>query len=467
MLKTKRQVLSDFRGGMTGEVSDKLLPLSYASVSYNFDCSDGTLRDGTGLKIARFNDNAVCSFPSSLFAVTGLYFFKKFDSAAGKYKDEILAYCSDKKIYSYSLNNSSPVCLNVSFSEKPCGIKYKYDDKDVFLLSGKTEGLYVYDGTTIKKIDDAPNIKDMCIHNERLFVTTEGEGTKLLFSEDFNPFNFSYSLTEGGYIDLQDYRGALQKIVSSMGYLYIFRSFGISRLSAFYDQKQFSVDHLFSSTGKIYPESVTPCADGIIFLAKEGLYKLTQSGVSKILSRYDAFLSPCDNDDAKGIYYNGKVYLKCKMFLDGKIENVIINYSITESKTYCTKGVDVTDLLALNGENLSMPLFVIKSRTAIYTVSEIGAVDLLPLKKVWTTPSTDFGLPCVNKTVKKIEAIIKGSVTVVIETENVKRKFEVMGNGKPVSINVCVKGNEFKFSFINQTVNCLIAKPVITYCYFD
>ena len=114
-----------------------------------------------------------------------------------------------------------------------------------------------------------------------------------------------------------------------------------------------------------------------------------------------------------------------------------------------------------------MPIFVIKNRAELYTVSEIGAVDLSPLKKVWITPETDFGLPCIIKTVKKIEAIIKGSVTVVIETENVKRKFEVKGNGKPVAINTCVKGNEFKFSFINQTMNCLIAKPVITYCYFD
>lgn len=463
-MKTKRKVITDFKG-ISGEVNERLLPSSYASVSYNFDCSDGTLKDGLGLKILTFPDNFACKLPYGE-RPEKLCYFKRYDVEEEKYKDEILVFCASGETYTYPFGEAEPKNLNFSFSSLPKGIKYKYGDKDILLLSANGE-LYSYDGESIEKIEGAPEVKDMCIHNERLFVATEGEGTTLYYSEDFNPFNFSYSLKEGGYIDFQDERGALQRVVSSMGYLYLFRSFGISRLTAFYDQSNFSVEHLFTSTGKIYPDSVTPCDDGIIFLAKEGFYKLTSSGVTKILSRYDAFLKSADNSEAKGVYHDGSLFVNCKMKLGDSEEDVTVVYSVAENKTYIAKGLNSTDLISVKGETFSAVVVAVKFGEYLYGVSDKCAVDGRMLKKLWKTPLTDFDLPAIDKRITRVEAVVKGEVTVLIESENKKEKIKLKGKDTLAGANVRIKGKEFSFSFISDTAGCKIHKPVITFSYYD
>ncbi len=463
-MKTKRKVITDFKG-MSGEVNERLLPSSYASVSYNFDCSDGTLKDGLGLKIMTFPDNFVCKLPSSERAEK-LCYFKRYDKEEEKYKDEILIFCRSGETYTYPFGEAEPKKIDFKFSSLPNGIKYKYDDKDILLLNSNGE-LYSYDGERIEKIEGAPEIKDMCIHNERLFVLSEGEGTTLYYSQDFNPFNFSYSLKEGGYIDFQDERGALQRVVSSMGYLYLFRSFGISRLTAFYDQSNFSVEHLFTSTGKIYSGSVTPCDDGIVFLAKEGFYKLTSSGVNKILSRYDAFLKEVDNSRAKGVYHDGSLFVNCKMKLAGLEEEVTVVYSVAENKTYIAKGLNATDLLSVKGESFSSVVVAVKNGDYLYGLSDKCVVTGTALKKLWKTPLTDFDLPSVDKYIMRIEVVVSGEITVLIESENKKEKIKLKGKDTLAGANVRIKGKEFAFSFISETAGCKIHKPVITFSYYD
>ncbi len=464
MLKTKREIISDFRG-VSGEVNERLLPSSYASVSYNFDCSDGTLKDGMGLKIMTFPQSQACRLPQGE-AVKKLCYFKRFLQKENKYKDEILIFCRSGACYRFRLDDLEPQKTDFSFEETPKCIKYKYGDEDVLLLSVKGE-LYCYDGESLKKIEGAPEIKDMCIHNERLFVTTAGEGTTLYYSEDFNPFNFSHSLSGGGYVDFQDERGALQRVVSSTGYLYLFRSFGISRLTAFYDQSNFSVDHLFTSTGKIYPESITPCADGIVFLAKEGFYKLTQSGVSKILSRYDAFLRPCDNQEAKGVYHDGCLYVKCKMKFASREEKVTVVYDVAENKTYISKGLNVADLISVKGENFSSVVFAVENASYLFGASESCTVDNLSLVKLWKTPLTDFNLPSVDKCVTRIEAIVSGEVTVVAESGKERRKIKLKGKDTLAAANLKLRGKEFSFTFSSSSAGCKIYKPIITFSYYE
>ena len=457
-VRTKKVTLTDFRGGMTGVLDDRLLPLSFARVSYNFNNQDGALKDGVGLSKLKFPNGKYFEGNEVIEAV---YYYKKYHKG---FKDALLLYCSDKRVYHYDIFEGTVTPLELTFETKPVGVGYNYEGNDIYFLSTESEGLFVIDGTEVEKVQNLPTIKDMCIHNERLFITTAGSGTRLYFSDDFNPLNFSVSLEEGGYIDFQDGRGGLQKLVSSLGYLYIFRSYGISRLTAFANQTDFSVNHLFVSTGKIYPDSVSACANGILFLASDGLYKLTENGVSKILSSYDTFLNACDNSEAKGLYYNGKFYLKCKMLIDKKQEDMVLVYDLAKDSSYLCKNLKVKDFCAVQSENFSTAVVVRNNSKEICTFDNSGRILSQPLSKVWETPITDLGLSGRQKTVKRIEMYTSVEVKVTVcsdrETKTVRIK-----KGGTNGTNLSVRGKEFKFIFSTTSSGCEICSPTITVSY--
>ncbi len=462
-IKTKRVTLADFRGGMTGVLDDRLLPLSYARVAYNFNSQDGALKDGVGLSSLKFSNGRFCKVEETIEAV---YYYKRYQ---GGYKDALLLYCSDKCVYYFEIfGEGEAVKLEgVSFQTKPVGAWYNYEGTDLYYLSTESEGLFVLDGTTVKKAESVPMIRDMCIYNERLFITTGGDGTRLYYSDDFNPLNFSVSLEEGGFVDFQDGRGGLQKIISSLGYLYIFRSYGISRLTAYSDQTDFSVTHLFVSTGKIYPDSVTACSNGIIFLASDGLYRLTESGVSKILSDYDTFLNGCDNSDAKGLYFSGKFFLKCKMLIEGKSEEVVLVYDLSNDSSYICKNLKVKDFCSVLAENASMAIVVRNNGKEVCTFDNSGRILGQPLTKVWETPITDLGVSGRQKTVKKIEMSTSVEVKVTV-CSNRERKTVRIKKGRGVSSeNLSVRGEEFKFIFSTTSSGCEICAPTITFSYLQ
>lgn len=83
-------------------------------------------------------------------------------------------------------------------------------------------------------VEGAPKVVSMCLHYERLFAIVEGERVQLRFSDDLNPTNWTTSATEGGYIELLDERGPMNKVLSFGDYLYVFATleFRVSQLLA-------------------------------------------------------------------------------------------------------------------------------------------------------------------------------------------------------------------------------------------
>ena len=128
---------------------------------------------------------------------------------------------------------------NVSLADAPESECYNFNGTDVIIFSKSGGGICIYDGVTATVVNDAPIITSMCVHNERLFVTTGGVDNALWFSDDFDPTNWNVSLTEAGFIDMNDFRGDMKRVVSFGDYLYVFRTFGITRITAYSDQRLF------------------------------------------------------------------------------------------------------------------------------------------------------------------------------------------------------------------------------------
>ncbi len=433
-----------------------------SSTLINFDSSSGALKRGVG--ITDFCSNSTIDLTDSTITPLSVYFYKRYDGTTLKNDDRLIVYASNKKLYSLKLNDKESgftLIENSYFEEKPCAINYNYSNEDILLISSSVDGLFLLSGLNLTKVEDAPPITSMCIHSERLFATTSGEGTALWFSDDYNPTNWFISLDEGGYIELVDGRGKLLKVISFLDYVYVFRSYGISRISAFGDQTEFSVDNLFNNIGKIYGNTVTECGSYVFFLTSTGLYRFNGIDTVKVLPYYNKFLDGVDNEDSKGVYYNGKFYLLVNAKLSGNfIEKVLIVYDVYNKTSYIAKGLKVKDLEILQGEEYEV---VFASTSKISKLTYDGKKYQKPLKKQWISGETDFSIPTDKKRLEKITLFTLEPITLTVTVDNIDYYYDLKGGN--ITQNIDKVGRNFSFKITSRTSNPKVSKPILFFSY--
>ena len=430
------------------------------SLSYNFDVSDGTLKPGIGVgEYKPFSQTL--KFDGDVFPVK-IYYYNRYENSLKESQDRLIVYASDKKLYYIILNVSDsfvPVSEEV-FESAPICINYNFSGDDVLILSFEQEGLYILNGTTLTSVESAPKITSMCIHSERLFATTN-EDSSLWFSDDFNPTNWSVSLDEAGYIELPDERGKLLKVISFLDYVYVFRSYGISRVYAFGDQSDFSVDNLYNNLGKVYANTVTECGGYIIFLTSSGLYRFNGIDAVKILPFYDKFLNGVDNEDAKGVFFNGKLYLNLNMrFTKNKVERVVLVYDIELKVPYIAKDLKIDDLELVLGEDYK--IYAISSGL-ISTVNNSGKRFSRSLKKTWESGKTNFNIDTENKYLDKIKLSTNCDLILYVICDDKVYIYNVDSGENEVKLKL--KGSEFKFKIITYNKEPKIFKPTFFFSY--
>lgn len=459
---TKKKIyLNSFLSKGNIESDESVSDFSDVALLYNFDCSDGTLKSGIGL-----SEYSVLGTPLNI--AEGVYpvkifYYTRYDEALNKNRDLLVVYASDKRLYYTVLNvDTSFKMLNGQlFYSIPICVNYNFAGEDVLILSFEKEGLYILNGTTLKRVESAPKITSMCIHSERLFATTSDEGSSLWFSDDFNPTNWSISLDEAGFIELPDERGKLLKVVSFLDYVYVFRSYGISRIYAFGDQTDFSVDNLYNNLGKIYANTVTECGGYIIFLTSSGLYRFNGIDAVKILPFYDKYLNGVDNEDAKGVYYNGKLYLNVNMKFDNKkTEKVVLVYDVESKVPYIAKGLKLDDLELVSGEDYKV-YGISNGKFAI--INSDGKRFNRSLKKIWESGKSDFNLDTDNKYLDKIK--INGNCDLVFYIFMDSDTYIYNLNAGENVIKTKLKGKDFKFKIITYAKNPKIYKPTFFFSY--
>ncbi len=469
-LKRTTLDLRGFYGGLNGKIDGSLSDGKHAEISYNFDFADGALKSGKGIRELRLKngeEDRTVYFPNGIKPIS-LYFFRRYVDMYSDYKDMILAYCDDGIVYRAVIDsptvNFSPAS-GLSFSSPPIGINYKKNGKSIILLSTEEDGLFVYDGMMSYKVEGAPNITSMCMHYERLYVTTGGEATELWFSDDFDPTDWNVSLDGAGYIDFQDEKGKLLKVISFLDYVYIFRSYGITRLTAYGDQKDFSVTQLYVSSGQIYPNSITVCGDRIIFAAKDGLFSFDGGDTVRILRSYDHVLEGVDNSSAKGVFYNGKLYMSLKVREEDQIKDVVLVYDVLTRKAYLMKGLKVNDLCVLSGDKHAMLAVVCQDQTRVCEIFDECSFMGEDAVMTWQSSMTDYGVGGEVKFFNKISLQTNTPISVTIITEDGSKTVYFKGSPKVESKNVGLKGNRFRIVIdcIGKTAEVRCLKAVINH----
>ena len=391
-----RVLVPDFTAGLDAATDEASASFRSAVELFNFDVSSGALTDGYAPAGDMGTENA-----------TGVWIYRRNDGAV---TDTFMYSDTAGKVY-YRENNTFKELAGVQFTSPVKAINYRLNGEDVIIMCSASDDMAVWNRVDPPyTVAGSPRVTSMTLHYERLFVTTEGERNTVYFSDDLDPTNWSLDLSGGGFIELSDELGRLNKVVSYLNYVYIFRDYGISRLTAYADQTEFSVSNLFVGSGRIYPETVTLCGDRILFLASDGLYAFDGLSATRILKKLSACIT---GGQPVAAYYDGKYYLAAKIRAAGDpigcesgtyVNNGFIVYDLQTGSACVSRGYDVRGFARLT------PYLVADGR--IY-----GIGKTCPLKKRWRMPQTDLGRPDAVKEVTAAVIETAGAVTVTVTTE--------------------------------------------------
>lgn len=470
---------SAFKSGIQNELEDNLLPHKVAKMTFNFDIKDGKLSSGHGFKklsLLNGDTEKQLEFNGNL-SIDGIWIYKDYDHENQKDIDRVVFFNkNDNKLYFYQIDSVDPFnypLFSEAFNNKPNVIGYRYNGDDCLLISSPEDILRIFKRATMaQEIESGPKVISMCVHYERIFAILEGERISLAFSASLDPTNWDFNIDNAGFIDFVDERGKLEKVLSFNDYVYIFREFGITRVTAYGDQSEFSVNHLWTSSNKIYGNSVCICGDRVMFLASDGLYAFDGSSVVKLNSRLEKYITS-NNSNAIGEYYNGKYYLACRLdFKDDKkilhenenyTNNTLIEWTIETGDVLITRGVDINSMAVIKYKTFNKLICSFKSGNsgAIFEITNDGEIDGQPTFKYWVSPKSNLGFAGKIKHITHLYILSKYGCRVTLSTDRESKTYLVNASPTTQKIKTNVYGELVEISFESSSSKADISLPEI------
>ncbi len=442
--------------GIDVKHDESVIDFSTASMCYNFDFSSGALRDGYGIQ----------SDPAVPTVATAYWIYRYYSQDAGRYVEQYIYQYSGVLRY-YDEYTGDLLFIYGNPFPPITAINYRLNSEDVMLMSCEGHRLITWNGKKLVEHKDSPVISSMALHYERLFVTSPETPTRVYFSQNLDPTNWSISSTEGGFIELLDERGDLNKVVSFANYLYIFRDHGISRVSAYGDQSEFSVTNLFVSAGRIYPESIVKCGSCIVFLASDGLYVFDGYECARTLKNLDGLY---DGKVKASTYFNGKYYLACRMnFGDGKKVgcengeyevNALLVYDPTSGEYSLSRGMDISFMNAVTYLDRDF-LAAYEKTGGGGIITECGSRFGEPLPKLWKSPVTDFGAPDKTKSLRELYVDTATDCAARVDTGKKVKTVQIKTGSRRLRLNTNCKA--FSLELSDDASGACIKPPTIIY----
>lgn len=477
--------LSDFKDGISTKFDSTNSSFSQAFDIKNFSFEKGPLMKGVGFDDFFNNLNQIENLSllkqdiKTIGDLCAVFHFYKYNNESNKREDKLIIIDAELKVYSVDLYDNNPVLnylRDIKFTSKPEAIRYRLNGEDVIILTSPTDNMVVWNGVNNPyQVIDAPKISSMAIHYERLFATVDGEKNAVWFSDDLDPTNWSLNLEDAGFIELIDERGALIKVVSFLDYIYIFREFGISRLSAFGDQSNFSIANLYVSSGKIYDKSVCVCGDKILFLANDGLYRFDGVDTTKILTNISSNISFINEQEVNACYHNGYYYLACKYRFNNndskEVSEALLKIDVNTMKVVnISYGVDIKHLCVVNIDNFNGVVAITSNNedSFITNICDSGKYIDRHLSFSWLSPKSTVGDAYTQKTLKEINIDATGEFSLEIYHDDKTSIYNFNTNGKPINkrVNIPLYLFSFKISSINEnlklnSIQFVFGKPVV------
>lgn len=459
--KTKTFKFNLFEKCQNSHSNDEEVDYNVAVTSYNFSFDGNSLSTGYGVRDLQMPMSTTNLDDESLIEVQGdevrsMWSFSWLDRA-GNILNYYIFYFNDKSQIVFDnlfWSRPVPLILESNYTSTPIGMSCRINGSDYMVFSASDGDVYVYGSGYNKYLPDAPKLSSCCTHDERMYALTATARRSLVYSDNQNLLEWNDRVTE--HLDFSDERGNLSKVISFNDYLYIFRDFGITRLSTYSTSGKFSISHIFQSTSYIYPGSIASDGENVYFLTTEGFYSFNGNTVKRL--DLDCFNRIIDKTNCNAICFEGKYYLACKVdFKDdnkigcessekGYINNAILIYDINKKSVEFLRGVDVHQLLALNNEYKSK-IALCFNNDNIGHIGELihnGSIFGEQTHKIWQSAFSDYGY---GDKIKKVDSFtIKANVEckVILETERDMREYNISADDKKQVIKSGISGRQLR-----------------------
>ncbi len=480
--KTQKNLIYDvFQNFVDSSIAESRQEIKNVSSTYNFDISNGELKSGYGFKRLQMPTSSSNLDSEEVLALDGnevyaLWSFKWYSSLAKENRYYIVYYNDLNRLGFANLFNARPVALfaPTDFTSTPVGNKTRYNGDDAMVFSGDIDGLYLMTGNISRMYEDAPRVLSICWQFDKYFAITAGEQANLYYSD--NKDITSWTAQTMKEITFDDDKGKLNKVMAFNDYVYVFRDFGITKISIYSTKNLFDVSGIYQCDSFIYPGTIASSGDKIYFLEGSGIYSFNGSSTTKINLECDDMLNKTQKHNASAVCFEGRYYLACRYnFDDGKVvgceneegyvNNVLFVLDLVSKKVNLLRGVDIKQLCVLNNPFKSkvVACFNGNNKSFIGELTMDGDVFEVSTSKEWTSVLSDLKEP---EKLKKIEYLTIKSTTdceVKIDSDREDKRIQVLGCEKLQKLSVNVLGREFKISFSTTSKDANISNVKLGY----
>ncbi len=467
-MKRVKRISSSVTIGFNGLVSSKdpyVTDMSKATRARGFAFSKGALTGKIGIdKAVKYNGAGEFEALKANQTLKDIFLFRL--RSDGEDDFQLVAQTSDGEILKTPLfrEGGFESVAQIGTTGDITEANINLDGNDYLLLCSKDKDLLVLTKSAAMVNSEAPHFSTVAVYNERVFGGVEGVENQVWFSDDFDPFNWKVSLAEAGYLNFNDEGGRVTKVISMHGHLYIFREYGIYRLTAYSVQSEFILKKVISDTGIIYAGSIEACGDCVIFFAEKGLFLFDGYNVKRVANELPEIKCATSVTAA---YLNGNYYMAVGLE-DEKKNDCVIRYDVRLDSISILFGVEVTKLKAFRMNAVDDVVCLVKTPNGMRLgrMSESGAIfDEATEKTYESPPMTAYPskLRCIRSATFKCD----GEATFFVVIDGVSFSYPVKGKGGLQTIFIDRSGYNVRFEISSGASKIRITPIRVSVDYID
>ncbi len=482
-VEEKNIVFSIFDNGVVSGVDDAVTKPVECKTFYNLSYQDGALKSGLGfrdLQVPDAYENPTgyhgFNFAEKIDEIDGMWMVRLFNNTYGQYYYQLFMIDSAFKLWGVPMVDEYEGHVWTrsehlkSYPTYHCSYRIENEDSSMFFSE---EGMLCFANRENKFYSNVPALISCVVHYDNFFGITNTNRNTLIYTKNLNLKTWDES--ESSAIEFLDNRGSFTKLVTFNDYVYLFREYGITKISIYSSQSDFSFTHLYTSSSKIFEESVCVCGDKVLFMTRDGLYSFNGNSVERVAQNCDVYFKNLDNSFATAACLEGKYYIATKCnFNDGQtvgcedgefVNNVLFEVDIDTFALNLYRGVDIRKVLAIDNPYFSKlcACFNHQHKQRVGELTTSGATFEDATQKCWKSFSTDLGFKAKRKRIKEISLFTQHPIVFEICSDEETKSFEIDGSDKEQKINVCVTGTTFQFVFSTKNANCDVKKPMIVF----
>lgn len=469
--REKSYHIPTFFGGLNMDSDSQLLENNESPLAYNVDITNGALSRCGGYGPARWYntlDPSVPLYTSAMPApIRQIFIYREQEEASAS--DHVLVQLTDHRLYRYSaLPDYGVVAYNeLSFSqpwpekELTFLVNYRYNGLDKAILGGREAGMFVYrTGQALAAVSGAPWLSKGVLHYGRLFgVGNPDYPQRIWFSAPGNPENFTVALDQGGYIDVLGDKGSAQNIVVFQDHLYIFWQYGITRLTAYAQQSEFTVSDIYSCDSEILPESICVCGRQILFASRDGIYSFSGGAVSCISRRIRLLFADMDTEGSPcAFFYRSRYYLSLRLpeeEITGN--NAMVEYDTLRDSWRLFKGCTLRHLAVIHDTEDEKLLAAAEADERLLCWDGSDSFGGGQIDARWDSPTSDLGAANYIKEMRELHLAVSGSgglrITLRADGQEQVRTVALTESRRMVKLPFSLRGHLMSLS-IENTEGC-------------